>query len=398
MNVVTVMNPDRPSWILPTIVFAQFACTSLWFAGNAISLDLIQAFNLSDQAIGTLTSAVQFGFIIGTLVYAILALADRLPPSWVFFISAILGAFSNIGILAGEQSLWTISIFRFLTGFFLAGIYPVGMKIASDYYKAGLGQALGFLVGALVVGTAFPHLLKGLSGGLPWKLVLVLTSFLAFLGGISILLLVPNGPYRKKSPKVDLLSFGRVFQVPNLRAAALGYFGHMWELYALWAFTPFLLQTYATLYPLVEVPVSVMSFWVIGVGGLACVISGYYSLRYGPKKVALWAMYTSLVCCIVSPLFFLTPFPVFIGFLLIWGMAVVADSPLLSTLVAASAPDTLRGTALTIVTCIGFLITIGSIQLLSVLQLSWSPDYLYHALAIGPFLGILGLRFLRTAK
>jgi len=163
----------RPSKIiLPAIVISQFCCTSLWFAGNGVINDLVIDFDLEVSALGHLTSAVQFGFIIGTLVFAILTIADRFSPSKVFLISALLASLFNLGVIWEGNSLFSLLTLRFFTGFFLAGIYPVGMKIAADYYK-GLGKSLGFLVGALVIGTAFPHLLKEITGAYPWKFVLV---------------------------------------------------------------------------------------------------------------------------------------------------------------------------------------------------------------------------------
>ena len=185
--------------ILPVIVFAQFCCTSLWFAGNGVMGDLLQTYGLDLLALGHLTSAVQVGFIAGTLLFAFLNLADRFPPSKVFFICALFGAVFNLGVILDNNNLNSLLLWRFLTGFSLAGIYPVGMKIAADYYQKDLGRSLGFLVGALVLGTAFPHLLKSFTGSenLPWKMVIVITSIMASLGGFLILLAVPVGPFRK---------------------------------------------------------------------------------------------------------------------------------------------------------------------------------------------------------
>jgi len=194
--------------------------------------DLVQAFNLPDNALGHLTSVIQLGFITGTLVFALLMIADRFPPSRVFFVSALLGSIANLGIAWGENSFSSLLGLRFITGFFLAGIYPVGMKIAADYYQAGLGKSLGWLVGALVFGTAFPHLLQVFSGTLEWTMVIYITSTLALLGGTMILLLVPPGPYRKAGTQVDLTAWFKVFKDKKFRTAAFGYFGHMWELYA----------------------------------------------------------------------------------------------------------------------------------------------------------------------
>src|SRR4051812_29308186 len=249
--------------ILPTIVISQFCCTSLWFAGNAIIPDIIKEFQLDPTFLANLTSAVQFGFIIGTLVFALFTISDRFPPSLVFFFCAIIAALFNLAItLEGIHSI-QILLFRFFTGFFLAGIYPVGMKIASDYYQKGLGKSLGFLVGALVLGTAFPHLLKNMTMDLPWKYVIYSTSTLSVLGGLCMRLLVPNGPHRKQSQQLQISAFLDGFKNKKFRAAAFGYFGHMWELYTFWAFLPLLLTMYKNQHPTVEFSVPLLSFLII---------------------------------------------------------------------------------------------------------------------------------------
>jgi MFS family permease len=378
--------------ILPIIVVAQFCCTSLWFASNAVMSDLVNNFGLTPSAVGQLTAAVQFGFILGTLVFAVLAIADRFSPSKVFLISALLGAAFNIGILWEANTLATILSLRFLTGFFLAGIYPVGMKIAADYFEKGLGKSLGFLVGALVLGTAFPHLLKGITNTLLWESVIFSTSSLAVVGGLMMVVLVPDGPYRKQGQGIQLSAFFSIFKNQNLRAAAFGYFGHMWELYAFWAFTPLILKTYNDLYPDTSFNIPILSFLIIGIGGLACVLSGYLSEKIGTKKIAFISLSLSCVCCLGSPfLFAVESEGIFIAFLLFWGMTVVADSPLFSTLVAQNAAAEIKGTALTIVNSIGFAITIVSIQLISSLKTATDSNSIYICLAIGPILGLLAL-------
>jgi MFS family permease len=383
---------NRIKTILPIIVVAQFCCTSLWFASNAVMSDLVINFGLTANAIGNLTSAVQFGFILGTLVFAVLAIADRFSPSKVFLMSALLGALFNAGLIWEGNNLTMMLSIRFLTGFFLAGIYPVGMKIAADYFNKGLGKSLGFLVGALVLGTAFPHLLKGITDVFPWKLVILTTSSLATLGGLMMVLLVPNGPYRKQSQGINLSAFFGIFRNQNLRSAAFGYFGHMWELYAFWAFTPLMLQTYSDLHPETTFNIPILSFLIIGIGGFACVLSGYLSQTYGSKRIALISLLLSCGCCLIFPfLFAVQSTMLFIAFLLFWGMVVVADSPLLSTLVAQNAPAEIKGTALTIVNSIGFAITIISIQLISGLRTVTDTNYIYISLAIGPILGLLAL-------
>ena len=384
------MKPSK--FILPVIVLSQFCCTSLWFAGNGVMSDLMVNFNLKSSALGHLTSAVQFGFIFGTLLFAILTIADRFSPSKIFLTCAVIGALFNIGIIWDGHNLASILSLRFMTGFFLAGIYPIGMKIAADYYEKGLGKSLGFLVGALVLGTAFPHLAKKMTGTFPWNSVLVLTSILAVLGGLLMVIMVPNGPYRKPGNALNFSAFFEVFQNQKFRNAAFGYFGHAWELYAFWAFVPIMLKTYSTMHPEAEFNIALWSFLIIGIGGLACVLSGYLAQIFDTKKIAFLALLLSCVCCLVSPfVFMIASESLFIGFLLFWGMVVIADSPLFSTLVAQNVSAEMKGTALTIVNCIGFSITIISIQLLTMLQDSINPLYIYTLLALGPILGLIVL-------
>lgn len=385
------MNPPARH-ILPVIVIAQFCCTSLWFAGNAVMNNLIVDFALPVSALGHLTAAVQFGFIIGTLLFALLTIGDRFPPARVFFWCAIGGALFNLLSTWSQNTAATLLLLRFLMGCCLAGIYPVGMKIAADYFSAGLGKSLGYLVGALVLGTAFPHLLQAVGDNWPWRSVLYITSGLALSGGAGMLFLVPNGPHRQASKGVDLSAFFKVFRNRSFRAAAFGYFGHMWELYAFWAFVPLALSAYQELHPSVDYNISVLAFFTIAIGSVACVLGGYLAQSLGTKRTAGGALAFSGLCCLVSPFFFALDTPVFfLVFLLLWGMAVVADSPLFSTLVARNAPAEIRGTALTIVNCLGFSITIVSIQLLNFLQFALPVSYLFMVLSIGPAVGLFAL-------
>lgn len=378
--------------ILPTIVLSQFFCTSLWFAGNAILSDIVKTMQLEPGFLAHLTSAVQFGFISGTLVFAVLAISDRFSPSRIFFFSSIIAALFNLAVALDGIQPGGLLLLRFFTGFFLAGIYPVGMKIASDYYQKGLGKSLGFLVGALVVGTAFPHLVKSLTTGLPWKYVLFATSGLSVLGGLAMLLLVPDGPYRKPGQKLQFTAFLHGFRQPPFRSAAFGYFGHMWELYTFWAFVPVMLTAYSTRFPQAQLHVPLLSFLIIASGGAACVCSGLVSQYFGTKRVATVALFLSGLCCLLSPLFlFHNSVFVLIAFLFFWGLVVIADSPLFSTLVAQNAPEESRGTSLTIVNCIGFSITIVSIQLMRVLTGKYDAQYIYMFLAVGPVLGLIAL-------
>ncbi|UCE92695.1 MAG: MFS transporter [Flavobacteriaceae bacterium] len=383
----------RSRHILPIIIVSQFCCTSLWFAGNAVLNDLVIHLGLDPASLGHLTSAVQFGFIIGTLVFAVLTIADRFSPSKVFFISAVLGGIFNVGLIWGINSLSGILVLRFFTGFFLAGIYPIGMKIAADYYEKGLGKSLGFLVGALVLGTAIPHLLRDLSEGYSWKSVMIATTSISFFGGLLMVLFVPDGPFRKRSQQFDFSAFFEVFKNGQFRSAAFGYFGHMWELYAFYVFVPVMLKGFSAIHPEVLFNVPLISFFVISSGSLSCVIGGYLSQIYGAKKVGFLALLLSCACCLISPaIFAFGSEHMFIGFLIFWGMVVIMDSPMFSTLVAQNTTAEKKGTALTIVNCIGFAITILSIQLMNEMNQITDSSNIYVFLAIGPVLGLISLR------
>jgi MFS family permease len=378
--------------ILPTIVIAQFFCTSVWFAGNAIMGDVAKQLHLEPAYLAHLTSAVQLGFITGTLIFAILSIADRFSPVKVFFSCAIISAVINLGASVDCIDASMLMFCRFATGFFLAGIYPVGMKIASDHYQQGLGRSLGFLVGALVLGTAFPHLLKSMTAALPWKYVIYSTSALSTLGGCAMLLLVPDGSGRKPGQKLNFAGFLSGFRDSKFRAAAFGYFGHMWELYAFWVFVPVILSTYRNHYPTAGFNVPLLSFLIIAVGSISCVLSGLLSQRFGAKRVATVALLVSCICCVVSPLLIFSHAEIaFIIFLFIWSMAVIADSPLFSTLIAQNAPAATKGSSLTIVNSVGFAITIVSIQLINALRTVENANYIYMLLAIGPALGLVAL-------
>ena len=385
-----VANLERPWHVLPVIIFSQFAGTSLWFAGNAVLPDLQKHWHLANDAIGYVTSAVQLGFVAGTLAFAFFAIADRYSPRHVFALCSMLGALFNLAIYLVATDLASLLAFRFATGFFLAGIYPVGMKIAAGWYQRDLGNAIGFLVGALVLGTAFPHLLKGVGTTLPWETVTIAVSVTTMAGGVLMWCFVHDGPHLGKGAKFDPGALAVIFQSRPFRASACGYFGHMWELYAFWAFVPVVLAAhFAQANATYSIPL--WSFAVIAAGSIGCVVGGLISLRAGSARVAFTQLATSGGCCILSPFFFHAPTPVFLAFMLVWGITVVGDSPQFSALNAQNAPNALVGSALTIANCIGFSITIVSIQLLNHLALDTSAALLYLPLAIGPLLGLLAL-------
>jgi len=371
--------------VLFVLTFSQLACVSLWFLPNALLSGPLAVFPMSISIQGV-TTMVQVGFILGTLFFAMFSLADIYSPSKVFFTSALIASACNLLFLVHVASpFWFYSI-RLLTGFFLAGIYPVGMKIAADYFEKEIGKALGYLVGALVVGTAFPYLLAGQSFQLQWSQVVWISSGLSLAGGLLILLFIPDGPFRKPGagfhPEVIL----DIFKQRRFRETAFGYFGHMWELYAFWAFIPFVIKFQMGLS---MEKANQMVFYVIGIGGIGCIVGGYMAKRFGNYKVALYALIGSGICCLVSP-FILHSYSIWLfPFLLVWGMLVVMDSPQFSSLIARYAPGEDRGSALTLVTCIGFSITVISIITLGMVIKMVGTTWLFWFLLPGPLLGVV---------
>ncbi|WP_288369344.1 MFS transporter [uncultured Algoriphagus sp.] len=380
------MKQMKPGKALTLIVIAQFLGTSLWFAGNAVIPELGELLGRSELT-GAVTSAVQFGFISGTLVFALLSIPDRFSPSKVFLASGFLASTFNFLITVLPLHYESLLVLRFLVGFFLAGIYPVGMKIASDYYEKGLGKALGLLVGALVFGTASPYLVKALGYQLSYQSIFWTTSGLALLGSILVGFGVPDGPHRRKSPKFDWNLLPRLSQINSLKSAASGYFGHMWELYTFWAFVPALI-----FWQMQHAPGTgqnaIFSFSIIGIGALSCALGGFIAEKVGSRSVALFSLIGSGICCLYLWILPQNAGGLGVVFLFIWGILVTADSPQFSTLVAQATPAEYRGTALTLVNCLGFGLTILSIQwtewLIAVLGIQTAMGLL----SIGPMLGI----------
>ena len=388
-----------PRRVLPVLVLSQFAATSPWFATNAVMTDLQRAWGLAPAAVGPLTSAVQIGFVAGTLVFALLMVADRFRPTRVFFGCAALGAAANAALvlLDGTQFALLLAL-RFVVGFLLAGIYPVGMRIAAHWYRDGLGAALGVLIGALVLGTALPHAWARLDGGAaaPWQAVLLAVSALALLGGVATAALVPDAAHRPRAQALSPRALTVLWRDRKLRASAFGYFGHMWELYAFYVLVPIVLAT-----RLADAAISSAAFAVIASGVAGCVIGGLLARHFGSARIAAGQLAVSGACGLASPLMLGAPLPLFIAWLLLWGITVVGDSPQLSTLTAQNAPAAAVGSVLTFANCIGFGITVLSIQLFvggtQVLPLAAVLPWL----ALGPALGLWALRSLlpsRTAQ
>lgn len=377
-----------PRHVLPVLVLAQFAGTSLWFAVNAVMPDLQRELGWPTSAVGTLTSALQFGFILGTLVFALLAIADRFPPRHVFLVCALAGATCTVGAWATVTHYDALLAWRFATGFFLAGIYPVGMKIASQWYTSGLGPALGYLIGALVLGSASAHALRAIGDSLPWPTLMLGVALLAAGGGVMLHTLLPDAP--GAVARVTTLQWRALATIgtdPRVRSSVLGYFGHMWELYTLWVLIPLILATR------LEGPaLSWAAFAMLGAGVLGCVGGGWLAPRFGSARVAGVQLGISGLCCLLAPLLISAPGPVFYGWLLIWGITVSGDSPQFSTLTARNAPPQAVGSVLTLTNSIGFGISTVSILLFVSLTESVPLGWLLTGLALGPALGLWALR------
>ncbi|QJW89312.1 MFS transporter [Spirosoma taeanense] len=377
---------------LLVIVFAQFAGTSLWFAGTAI-LPELQPLLKSTGLTGWITSSVQAGFITGTLSYALFALPDRFRSTHVFLVSALLAALVNLIWLLLPLHTGSLLVSRFLTGFFLAGVYPVGMKIAADQFKSGLGRAMGFLVGALVLGTAFPYLIRGLGASIPYRALIVSVSVLAISGGVLLMLVVPAKPVQYQGNIFRFQALVSIWKPSPFRPAMFGYFGHMWELYTLWAFLPTLIGFYQQQHPDVAITNSLWAFGAIAAGAVGCVGGGYWAMQTGSTRVARYLLLTSGLCIALTPLLLAAPPFLFGLFLLVWGVSVAGDSPQFSTLVASNTAVENRGSILTLVTCFGFLLTVLSIQLMAWLLGQFGvTGWLFYSLLPGPILGLWAMR------
>lgn len=382
-----------PRRILPTIMLSQLAGTALWFAVNAVMPDLQRDWDLPAEAVGTLTSAVQSGFIAGTLAFALAAIPDRFSPRRVFLLCSLAGAACTAAAAALPRDLAALAALRFATGFFLAGIYPVGMKIAAGWYARGLGAALGFLIGALVLGTAAPHGLRALGAAWPWQSLLLAVAAIAAGGGLMMYLLVPDSPHLPRAARLRPQALAVIVTDRNVRASAFGYFGHMWELYAFWVLVPFVLAT-----RLHASQIAAVAFVVIGAGAIGCAAGGLLVRRFGSARVAGAQLASSGACCVLAPLMLDAPLALFYAWLFVWGVTVVGDSPQFSTLTALNAPRDAVGSVLTFVNSIGFAITIPSIQLFAWLAQRLPLDLVLPWLALGPALGLLALRPLLAAR
>lgn len=377
------------------IIFAELLGTSLWFSMNSVADNLMTAWHINLAGIGFLTNAVQLGFVVGTLVFAIFGIADRFRPSQLFALCCLLGATSNTLFALYADNLLMGSVFRFIVGICLAGIYPIGMKLIMTWDPEHASQRLAQLVGMLTLGTALPHATRYLSMDWSWQAVILVSSICGLIA-MSLILWLGDGPHLKLNPmaRVQLKGIRHLFGVQQYRSAALGYFGHMWELYAFWALVPFLLaQTHGISNP---IELSAWSFAVIAVGSLGCFIGGQLSTPWGNVKVASWALGLSAICCFIYPWMKEVSPVLQIIFWLVWGMSVVADSPQFSALSAKACPPENVGTALTIQNALGFTITMISIQVSTVL-LPYLSSYISWLLLPGPVIGLILLNRWQTS-
>lgn len=377
-----------------TIAMAQLLGTSLWFSANSAADDLMVNWGLGNADIGWLTGAVQGGFILGTLIMALTGLADRYRASTVFVASAIAGALFNAGFAMGADGLASAMAFRFLVGLSLAGIYPMGMKLIVGWAPERTGQALAQLVAMLTLGTALPHALRELGTGLPWQLVILASSGLALLAA-GLIHALDDGPHLPLGRPGQTTGARpgavlKAFRIGRFRAAAWGYFGHMWELYAFWTLVPLLVSHTLPAGWIPGLGTFGMAFGIIGAGALGCWLGGRLSLRVGSARVALAALATSGACALVFVLCWRDLPALALGpLLLVWGASVVADSPQFSALSARACPQEWVGAALAMQNAIGFAITVVSIAATTSLFDRIGPDAVW-LLIPGPIIGVLG--------
>ena len=372
------------------IALAQVAALSVWFSSSAIIPDITQEFSPSPGRLAALTSAVQLGFVAGAFASAVLSLPDRMRPQSLFALSALSAALANaymlVTIPGGDASIAA----RFVVGAALAGVYPVGLKLAAGWGRRDRGLLVGLLVGALTLGSAFPHLLAG-SGLIDWRNLIGATSLVAALSA-ALILFTRTGPFHGSASGFDPHRAMLIWRDPVMRRINLGYLGHMWELYAMWAWIGFALIAEGGF---TQNAASQTTFAVIAIGAPACALGGYLADRLGKARFTILAMATSGVCALLSGALLHGPVWLLLPVLLIWGASVIADSAQFSALIVDHAPQSVSGSMLTMQTLQGFLLTVVTVQGLAWLSAAIGWQTGLAILALGPALGIAAMWRLR---
>ena len=386
-----------PQRMLALLALALFLGMTLWFSATAASPRIAAEFSLTESSTAWLTMAVQGGFVIGTLISALLNLADVVNARRLFAVGCALGAIANASIAYASDTT-TIIALRWCTGAALACVYPTGMKLAAGWFLERRGTALGMLIGAVGLGSAFPHLLAWTAADVAWRSLMLISSVLAAFGGAIVGLLVEDGPHVAPSAPFDAHAVGAVLRNRGVRLSTFGYLGHMWELYAMWTWIPAFAAAslHAGGYAAGRTP-SLVAFTAIASGAVGCVLAGVWADRWGKARIARFALLTSASCSAGAGFLYGASLPALVLLAVIWGFSVVADSAQFSALVTEHSARTQVGTALTLQTCAGFLLTMVSMRLVPLIAASAGWQWVFLILLPGPLLGAAAMRRLQDS-